>query len=99
MKRKDWLMAALLGVITLFTIAMAALDAGAIEVGHVSSVDVHEGSSLRCRTGPGAEYSSGARFSSGAELLVLREENGWALVAWPKYPSHPLGWVCADYLN
>lgn len=99
MKRKDWLMVVILGVITLFTIAMAALDAGAVEMIRISSVDAHEVSGLCGQTGPSAEDSSGARFLCSDGMLVPIEGIGWTRVNWPKHPNHPLSWVFVDYLN
>lgn len=62
-------------------------------------VNVHPDSRLNVRTGPGTEYRASAGLSAGAEIHILQERDGWALIAWPKYPDHPLGWVSTEYVN
>ena len=62
-------------------------------------VRVHPDSRLNVRIGPGTEHRTTAGLANGAQLHVLQEQDGWALVAWPKYPEQPLGWVSMDYLQ
>lgn len=64
-----------------------------------ATVRVHEDSSLNVRRGPGTEYKADSGLANGAKLHIVREVNGWALVAWPKYPGRPFGWVSVDYLH
>lgn len=62
-------------------------------------VRVHDDSRLNVRNGPGTEYRVSAGMANGAELHLISVQDGWALVAWPRYPDHPLGWVSTDYLS
>lgn len=65
----------------------------------IREVDVHPDSALNVRVGADAEYKSISKLADGAKVLVLEEHKGWALVAWPRYPDNPLGWVSTDYLK
>ena len=65
----------------------------------VMEVDVHKDSGLRVRRGAGLEYVGYGFLADEAKVLVLEIQNGWAYVAWPKYPDYPFGWVCMDYLK
>lgn len=89
----------LIVILMLMAIVLIAGSAQAKKLSYVAVVDVHEGSGLRCRRGPGTEYAGYGMFAAGARLLVLEEHEGWARVAWPKIPEHELGWVCMDYLQ
>ena len=62
-------------------------------------VHVNPDSRLNVRSGPGTEHHATAGLSNGAQLHVLQQQAGWALVAWPKHPNHPLGWASIDYLQ
>ena len=91
---------ALFTIKLLFTLAViVGLCAIASARAEILTVNVHEDSSLRVRKGPGTEYQSNWSISPGAEVVVIRQEANWALVAWPKYPDDPFGWVCGDYLK
>lgn len=54
---------------------------------------------LRVRTGPGIEYRQATIAMSGAELILLDSQNGWALVSWPASPETSAGWVSSKYIE
>lgn len=62
-------------------------------------VTVSDGSGLCVRRGPGTGYYASFLIGNGYELILKDTRPGWALVASPKYPDTPLGWVCSDYLE
>lgn len=73
-------------------------NAGAVAETY-ARVAVAPDSGLNVRQGPGMEYQACGRLANGIRLLMLDIQNGWVLVAWPKYPEHPMGWVCGAYLE
>ena len=91
----------LFGVKVSFTAALIAAICALASSSHAccAVVRVHQESRLNVRTGPGTEHRASAGLSNGAKLHILQEQDGWALVAWPKYPDHPMGWVSLDYLQ
>ena len=98
--RQYFILKLILVAIVLAGLVVCALaSAQAKEVPYVAVVDVHPDSSLRCRQGPGLEYTGYVLFSPGAKLLVLEERDGWAYVSWPNSPEYPAGCVCMDYLK
>lgn len=78
-------------------------NAGAIAEGYdwntYVRVTVSDDSGLCVRRGPGTEYYASSLIGNGYELILKDTRPGWALVASPKYPDTPLGWVCSDYLE
>lgn len=93
------LLIAAVAVLAAFCMAlMAWWNAGAVAETY-ARVTVSAGSGLNVRKGPGAGYESRWQLASGAKVLLLDSQSGWALVAWPKYPEAPLGWVSIDYIE
>lgn len=89
----------LVAIFVLMAIVFAIGAADAEIQPYAAAVNVHEDSGLWCREGPGAQTQPLWMFASGAKVLVLEERDGWAQVAWPKFPEKVLGWVCLDYLK
>lgn len=89
----------LIGIFLLMVLVFVFGGAEAECTPRTAVVDVHPESGLRCRKGPGPEYNDYFLLADNARVLVLEEKNGWGLVAWPKYPEYPMGWVCMDYLK
>lgn len=89
----------LLLVVAISTWAVCAWwNAGAVAETYAKVV-VAPDSGLNVRQGPGMEYQACGRLANGIRLLMLDIQDGWVLVAWPKYPAHPIGWVCGAYLE
>lgn len=93
------LLAVFVAVAILFTLALCGWwNAGAVAETY-AQVSVNPESGLNLRQGPGMEYQICGQLANETRLLILDIQNGWVLVAWPKYPEHPMGWVCGDYLE
>ena len=91
----------LFGVKVIVTAALIAAICALASSSHACCAVVHVNpdSWLNVRSGPSAEHRASAGLSNGAKLHIIQEQDGWALVAWQKYPNHPLGWVSIDYLQ
>lgn len=90
-------------VVVFFVFSCAIWWNGALAEGYDYTtyvrVTVDADSGLWVRQGPGTECHASYMLGNGAMLALKDTRPGWALVAWPKYPDTPLGWVCSDYLE
>lgn len=86
----------LLTVCVLVLAACFAIDAMA-EALTVRIVQASGG--LNVRTGPGAEYKPVYLLDNCETVIVVREQDGWALVTKNHSRGVELGWVCEEYLK
>lgn len=83
-------------VCILTLIACLAVDAMA-ETLNVRIVQASGG--LNVRSGPGTEHTPVYLLDNCETVIVVQEQDGWALVSKNHSRSVELGWVCLDYLK